>query len=106
VERQKDPRHHSPDVCFQSIAEVSNTHSAGEAQTIVENCGNTLILRCSGSEHGGTSRFASNLIGEREIVRAEYSRRSSPQHSPEENPPIDSLHLKGITLDEYGAHRT
>jgi hypothetical protein len=38
----------------------------------VENCGNTLILRCSGSEHGGTSRFASNLIGERESVRAEY----------------------------------
>jgi len=35
----------------------------------VENCGNTLILRCSGSEHGGTSQFASRLIGEREVVR-------------------------------------
>ena len=43
----------------------------------MENCGNTLILSCSGSEHGGTSRFASNLIGEREVVRAEYLRGSS-----------------------------
>jgi Type IV secretion-system coupling protein DNA-binding domain len=42
---------------------------AGEAQTIVENCGNTLILRCASSEHGGTSQFASRLIGERELLR-------------------------------------
>ena len=43
----------------------------------MENCGNTLILRCSGSEGGGTSRFASDLIGDREIIRAEVSRGSS-----------------------------
>jgi hypothetical protein len=42
--------------------------------TIVENCGNTLILRCAGSEHGGTSQFASRLIGEREVVRRQTSR--------------------------------
>ncbi len=54
---------------FQSIAQVSSTYGIGEAQTIVENCGNTLILRCSGSEHGGTSQFASRLIGDREVVR-------------------------------------
>jgi len=42
--------------------------------TIVENCGNTLILRCSGSDDGGTSHFASRLIGEREIVRRQTSR--------------------------------
>jgi type IV secretory pathway VirB2 component (pilin) len=41
---------------------------------IVENCGNTLILRCSGSENGGTSQFASRLIGDREIVRRQTSR--------------------------------
>jgi type IV secretory pathway TraG/TraD family ATPase VirD4 len=62
---------------FQSIAQVSSTYGSGDAQTIVENCGNTLILRCSGSEHGGTSRFASGLIGECEVVRAEHSRGSS-----------------------------
>jgi type IV secretory pathway VirB2 component (pilin) len=56
------------------IAQVSSTYGVGEAQTIVENCGNTLILRCSGSEHGGTSQFASRLIGEREIVRRQTSR--------------------------------
>ncbi|HVW69135.1 MAG TPA: type IV secretion system DNA-binding domain-containing protein [Steroidobacteraceae bacterium] len=59
---------------FQSIAQVSSTYGAGEAQTIVENCGNTLILRCSGSEHGGTSQFASRLIGDREVIRRQTSR--------------------------------
>jgi hypothetical protein len=59
---------------FQSIAQVSSTYGAGDAQTIVENCGNTLVLRCSGSEHGGTSQFASRLIGEREVLRRQTSR--------------------------------
>jgi type IV secretory pathway TraG/TraD family ATPase VirD4 len=59
---------------FQSIAQVSSTYGAGEAQTIVENCSNTLILRCSASEHGGTSQFASRLIGEREVARRTISR--------------------------------
>lgn len=54
---------------LQSIAQVSSTYGAGDAQTIIENCGNTLILRCSGSENGGTSQFASRLIGEREVRR-------------------------------------
>jgi type IV secretory pathway TraG/TraD family ATPase VirD4 len=61
---------------FQSSAQVSGTYGAAEAQTIVENCGNTLILRCSGSESGGTSQFASRLIGEREIIRRQTSRGS------------------------------
>jgi type IV secretory pathway VirB2 component (pilin) len=56
------------------IAQVSSTYGHGDAQTIVENCGNTLILRCSGSEQGGTSQFASRLIGEREVVRRQTSR--------------------------------
>lgn len=59
---------------FQSVAQVSNTYGASEAQTIVENCGNTLVLRCSASEHGGTSQFASRLIGERELARRTVSR--------------------------------
>ena len=63
---------------FQSVAQVSSTYGKGEAQTIVENCGNTLILRCSASEHGGTSQFASRLIGQREVVRISRSRSRSP----------------------------
>ena len=59
---------------FQSVSQVSSTYGSGEANTIVENCGNTLILRCSGSEHGGTSQFASRLIGEREVTRITRSR--------------------------------
>ena len=60
-------------VGIQSIAQVSSTYGPGDAHTIVENCGNTLILRCSASEGGGTARFASQLIGEREVLRTTLS---------------------------------
>jgi hypothetical protein len=59
---------------FQSVAQVASTYGAGAAHTIVENCSNTLILRCSASEGGGTSRFASTLIGQREVLRTTRSR--------------------------------
>jgi len=59
-------------------AQVSGLYGS-DAQTIVENCGNTLILRCSSSEHGGTSQFASRLIGEREVVRRQKSRGRDAQ---------------------------
>jgi type IV secretory pathway TraG/TraD family ATPase VirD4 len=58
---------------FQSIAQVSSSYGA-DAQTVVENCGTSLILRCSGSENGGTSQFASRLIGDRERIRPQISR--------------------------------
>jgi hypothetical protein len=48
------------------------------ANRIVENCGNTLVLRCSGSENGGTSQFASRLIGEREVRRVYRTRGLDP----------------------------
>jgi type IV secretory pathway TraG/TraD family ATPase VirD4 len=59
---------------FQSIAQVRGTNGDTEAQTIVENCGNTLILRCSASERGGTAEFASRLIGKREVIRRQVSK--------------------------------
>ena len=65
---------------FQSVAQVSSTYGSGDAQTLVENCGNTLILRCSGSEHGGTSQFASRLIGDREVVRRQTARARDRSH--------------------------
>lgn len=57
---------------------------------IVENCGNTLILRCAGSEHGGTSQFASRLIGERELLRRQISR----------------AHDRAGLLNSHAAHRS
>ena len=54
---------------FQSISQVSSTYGQGPAQAMVENCGTSLALRCSASENGGTSRFVSRLIGEREVLR-------------------------------------
>lgn len=75
---------------FQSIAQVSSTYGTGDAQTIVENCGNTLILRCSGSDHGGTANFASRLIGQREVLRTNRSRSRRPGEF-----------LSSITLSEH-----
>lgn len=61
---------------FQSIGQVSATFGQGPAEAIVENCGTTVILRCSASERGGTSRVASQLIGDRQIVRISKSRNA------------------------------
>ena len=58
---------------LQSIAQASSNYGAGIAQSLIENCGNTLILRCSASEGGGTAQYASKLIGEREVLRTVYS---------------------------------
>jgi type IV secretory pathway TraG/TraD family ATPase VirD4 len=63
---------------FQSISQVSGSNGHAEAHTIVENCGNSLILRSSASEGGGTARFASSLIGDREVLRTMQSRSRRP----------------------------
>lgn len=64
-----------------------------EAQTIVENCGNTLILRCSASERGGTAEFASRLIGQREIVRTEVSHTRRRGHLVSESATTSHQHV-------------
>ena len=65
---------------FQSISQVSSTYGKGVADTIVENCGSSLILRCSASEQGGTSQFASRLIGQRQVVHFSQSKTWQPGH--------------------------
>jgi type IV secretory pathway TraG/TraD family ATPase VirD4 len=63
---------------LQSIAQASTTYGMGTAQAVVENCGTSVILRCSASEGGGTARYASRLIGDRDVVRlTRSSSRSS-----------------------------
>jgi type IV secretory pathway TraG/TraD family ATPase VirD4 len=54
---------------FQSIAQVRGTNGDAHARTIVENCGNIVMLRYSASKRGGTAEFASRLVGKREIIR-------------------------------------
>ena len=84
---------------FQSIAQVSGTYGQAEAQTIVENCSNTVILRCAGSEHGGTSQFASRLIGHLEVIRTSESRsRQGLQIFPTVTR-SEHLHLEPAVLD-------
>ena len=80
---------------FQSIAQVRGTYGDTEARTIVENCGNTLILRCSASEGGGTARFASKLIGDREVIRPQTSesRRTSFLEMPHRSRTTSQQHV-------------
>lgn len=80
---------------FQSIAQVRGTYSDTEAQTIVENCGNTFVLRCSAFEGGGTARFASKLIGDREVIRPQTSgsRRTSFLEMPHRSRTTSEQHV-------------
>lgn len=61
---------------FQSFAQVKAVYGEG-ANTIIENCGNLLLLRSGLSEGGGTAELASDLIGSREVERADVSRSRS-----------------------------
>ncbi|MDX3901620.1 MAG: type IV secretion system DNA-binding domain-containing protein [Sphingobium sp.] len=57
---------------FQSSAQVKAVYGEG-AHTIIENCGNLLLLRSGLSEGGGTAELASDLIGSREVERDDVS---------------------------------
>ncbi|MGA7537845.1 MAG: type IV secretion system DNA-binding domain-containing protein [Steroidobacteraceae bacterium] len=84
---------------FQSIAQVSSTYGKGEAQTLVENCGNSLILRCSASEHGGTSQFASRLIGQREVTRIARSESRRPSDIRPSVTESEHRHIEPAVMD-------
>lgn len=58
---------------FQSFAQVKAVYGEG-AHTIIENCGNLLLLRAGASDGGGTAKLASELIGDREVERDDVSR--------------------------------
>ena len=58
---------------FQSFAQVKAVYGEG-AHTIIENCGNLLLLRAGASDGGGTAKLASDLIGDREVERDNVSR--------------------------------
>jgi len=53
---------------FQSFSQVKQVYGES-AQTIIENCGNLLLLRAGASEDGGTAKLVSELIGDREVER-------------------------------------
>ena len=58
---------------FQSIAQVSGTYGRARPRPSSK-IASTQSLRCAGSENGGTSQFASRLIGQREVIRTTESR--------------------------------
>jgi len=58
----------------QSTAQVDFIYGEADAKTMVEQANTQLILRCGASgSGGGTARFASDLIGDREVAREEVS---------------------------------
>jgi hypothetical protein len=61
---------------FQSFAQVRAVYGEA-AHTIIENCGNLLLLRAGASDGGGTAKLASDLIGDREVERDDISRSRS-----------------------------
>ena len=63
---------------LQAISQINLTYGAGAGDTMVENCNTKMILKCSASEGGGTACFASQLIGDREVIRVD---RSMSQHA-------------------------
>ena len=58
---------------LQSIAQARAVYGEAEANTIIENCHNKLILNCGASERGGTAQFASDVIGDREVEREDVT---------------------------------
>ena len=73
-------------LAFQSTGPLTEIYGHGFAGAVIENAANTLILRCSdsGERSGGTAQFASQLIGQREVMRTTAStsetQGSSLQH--------------------------
>src|SRR3546814_16027319 len=53
---------------FQSYAQLKQIYGEG-AETIIENCGNLLVLRSGLSDDGGTAKLASQFIGRSEERR-------------------------------------
>lgn len=61
---------------FQSYAQLQQVYGDG-AETIIENCGNLLLLRSGLSDEGGTAKLVSQLIGSREVERQDINRTRS-----------------------------
>lgn len=66
---------------FQSISQLIAVYGEHDANTIIENCGNKLILRCDGGNNNGTAEYASRMIGDREIEITSKSISRSTSHS-------------------------
>lgn len=84
---------------FQSIGQVRGSYGEPESQSIVENCGNAVILRCSASERGGTAEFAARLIGKRQIVRQQHSTSRPSGHFFKKTHTVsDQLHTEDAVM--------
>ena len=84
---------------FQTISMVRAAYGEADAHAIVENLDNKLFLRCALSEGGGTARFASDVIGEREVERQETTTsRTAGQHPSSSTTLQTRRHLEKAVL--------
>lgn len=84
---------------FQSIAMVRAVYGEAEAHAIIENLDNKLFLRCGMSEGGGTAKFASDVIGEREVERQEATTsRTVGQHPSSSTTSSSRRHIEKAIL--------
>lgn len=88
-------------LAFQSIGPMIELYGHGFAGAVIENASNTLILRCSdsGDRSAGTAQFASQLIGQREVLRTTSStsetQGSSLQHGLRISPGTSKSKVSG-----------
>ena len=91
---------------FQSIGQVSGTYGRAVADTIVENCGNTLLLRCApDGVHLGERGPGQEGVGVAETIReagpehvVTIERRSWPEQARlEQRPPMLPQWLRTVS---------
>jgi energy-coupling factor transporter ATP-binding protein EcfA2 len=91
-------------LAWQSIGPLLEIYGQGFAGAVVENAPNTLLLRCSdsGARSGGTADFASQLIGQREVMRTTRStsetQGSSLQHGLKIAPGTSRSKVSGTNM--------
>jgi hypothetical protein len=81
---------------FESHAQFMSAYGYGDGQAIMDNCGNTLILRCAGAQTGGTAHFASQVIGERQVRRLEYAGGGTSREQIVTEMAVESAEIQGL----------
>jgi len=86
----------------QTIGPLSELYGKGFLGALIENCSNTLLLKCGSSERSaGTSEYAAGMIGQREVMRTtrntSRTEGSSLQHGLKMLPGTNKSEVAGTT---------
>ena len=70
---------------FQTIGQLVELYGDDIGAALVENCANTMILRCGGRGERGTSAYASSLLGKREVLKTQTQEGNNTGSSQGQN---------------------